>query len=191
MFCPFNLQKGAFMTLGADVANLECSSSFFKSGNDSWAYTAFNGVSDTSRNKVYRQMWVVKGQPLGDPEFGRNIFHNQHRHTASAQEKACAIDASVGRLKEELRENAIRLSANDGYYAWERRYQENMAGYRRNEQRMEQQAAERRLQSPGSGDVSTPQRDVQIEDYATAAGVTVGCAVCIFIEAFKHFRGGS
>ena|SRR5579863_8220883 len=104
------------MSIRTDIASLECSSILFKIERNSDAYYAFSGVSTENKNQVYRQTWIHRGCPTGDPEYGMNVFCCLRGRNSSAQERAVIVDSYVMKLKEEEKYDAIRLSVNDAYY---------------------------------------------------------------------------
>jgi hypothetical protein len=113
--------------------HLNAASGQFRNGNKSLGLENFRYVPSTHQNKVYEQLWIDKNSPKGNPEFGRQAFHDTTGLYSTVQEKAKAIEgyiASVNdiRLGIEMRQNVngynrvdrdVKVSGYDkgyGYY---------------------------------------------------------------------------
>jgi hypothetical protein len=101
---------------------LSSSSEAFKQGNVHKGFDDFKLVFPTFQNKVYEQIWVNRERPLGNGEYGRHTFHNEHRLYSNPQEKAEAIDRYLLSMSaQNANDPGIeqRLAVNEGYeYTW-------------------------------------------------------------------------
>ena len=80
-------------------------------------FSDFSKVNPTYQNKVYAQIWISRNKPQGNPEYGRQTFHDTNGHFSTAKEKAEAIDkylSSVGKKHLSGSGENVRLNAR-GY----------------------------------------------------------------------------
>lgn len=79
----------------SEFAFLSFSSAEFRENNETKAYVAFSAAPDYQKNKVYEQIWVDKGTPAGDPQYGQHAFYNQFGYRTLPHERAKAIDKVI------------------------------------------------------------------------------------------------
>lgn len=67
----------------------------FASNNMQDGFGHFNLASPQDKNKVYEQIWINRGRPPVELEFGKNSFNNCNGRYTCLQEKAYAIDGVI------------------------------------------------------------------------------------------------
>jgi hypothetical protein len=109
------------------LKTLNLSSNSFKSNDAHNGFMYFDSCLPHDRNKVYEQIWIDRGMPQGNPEYGRHTFRDEYDHYSTMQEKAIAIDRYVeseisSRVLEQERQ-AARLfqNSNRSSYEWTHR----------------------------------------------------------------------
>jgi hypothetical protein len=70
------------------------SSSAFKENNIPKANICFE-ASGELKNHVFEQLWINRGKPMGNPQFGEFSFRDQYGYFSTNLDKAKAIDDFV------------------------------------------------------------------------------------------------
>jgi hypothetical protein len=109
------------------VNMLNSSSQAFKNYDKQKGFEDFKYVYPSHQHKVYEQIWVDRGMPQGNPEYGNQTFNDTNGLSSTMQEKAEAIDGylrSVGERRVEAEEESQNPRNNvmrnySGYsYTW-------------------------------------------------------------------------
>jgi hypothetical protein len=74
------------------LKSLNSSAQSFKSGNGHVGFQHFNAAKDWHKYRVYEQIWVDRNKPIGNPNYGGEVFNGLNRLSSTYQEKAKAID---------------------------------------------------------------------------------------------------
>jgi hypothetical protein len=93
---------------------LEVASSKFAENNIQDGKRYFSITSNLSREMetaVYRQLWVAKGSPQGNPRYGEDCFHYRKGLSATGQELAQVIETYLDSL--DLADNARERQRGD------------------------------------------------------------------------------
>jgi len=89
------------------IACLDRSATFFRQGDFSAGMREFSRANPDDQNRVYFELWAIKGRIEAVPEYGRHSFHNVSGRFSTLEEKANAINAYVPRaLLEQNRHTA-------------------------------------------------------------------------------------
>jgi len=74
----------------------------FQVGDIQAGYRYFKVVQSRSQeiaNQIYRQVWLSRGEPQGNPTYGEQCFHDLHGLSTNAQEKSGAITDCLRNLR--------------------------------------------------------------------------------------------
>lgn len=88
---PMNVDQIYLTHLG--YASIE-----FKREDCAQGFYQFDRCHPNYKNKVYEQMWINRGQPLGDLQYGEHVFRNSCGQSSTNQERAVAIDIFIYKI---------------------------------------------------------------------------------------------
>lgn len=77
---------------------LNSSAHAFKSGNGRVGFQNFNAAKDWHKERVYEQLWLDRNKPMGNPNYGGEVFNGLNGLSSTYQEKARAIDTYLRRV---------------------------------------------------------------------------------------------
>jgi hypothetical protein len=98
-----------------DKYYLETASHKFHDNNRDEGFNNFQLVSIPSQHKVYEQIWIDRGTPEGDLQYGEHAFKDCCGQYSSNREKAESIDRYVSKVNQNIESENMRMNANGGY----------------------------------------------------------------------------
>jgi hypothetical protein len=110
------LNKYSFQCLGS-------ASDSFKNGNQEQGFENFKNVFPLHQNKIYEQIWLDRGRPQNNSEYGRQAFNDTDGLYSTMEEKAAAIDRyleSVGVTRTSASDQSVKMiqGSNGSDYEW-------------------------------------------------------------------------
>ncbi len=97
-------------TFDSSMQFLNSSLEAFKTRNRQQGYKDFQSVFPPHQYKIYEQIWINRRKPLGNPEFGRQCFHDTNGLFSTLEEKAAAIDKYLRSALDEIDRFSITCS---------------------------------------------------------------------------------